>query len=557
MLLPAAMHAATISGVVTSGPIGSAEGTPVTGAKVVLGTSGGGGGTAGAALDSAITAADGAFTFTMDTTGIRLLTVTAAGFNSGTAFVNVAKDSAYTANVKLTVEGAVGSISGKITSGTDSAAVSGATVIVRRQGGGTGFADTTVTSAQGEYAFDSVPENTGYTVSASATGLISGTRNNITISSAAPATANINLTVETFGALSGKITSGTDSAAVSGAVVIVRRQTGGGGTGYADTTETNAQGEYAFASVPVNTGYTVSASATGLVTGTRNNIAIATATPATANIHLSAPIPPGSVAGKVSKASDASALAGAIVIISRSGGGGGGGFSTDTAVTDAGGEFEFDSIPNNSNYTVTVSATGFSTTLNNNVDVAGGLATTVNFALSDAVEGDTTGTIKGVVTNATSKAPVADAIVILTRTGTGGGAGTAVDTVTTNAQGEYSFDSLATGRTYRVNATSATLNGASNNVTLAAGAVGIADFTLAVSNTGIVSSKVFSRPFQSRWVNGSMVLEFGTSRLPRSVEIYAPNGALKYRVPVAPGSARMVLPSAMTPVSGALLRMGK
>src|SRR5690606_7265646 len=181
VLLPAALHAATISGNVTTG---EAPGTPVPGAKVVLAIGGGGG---GARLDSTTTGETGAYTFTTDSTGTRQILVSAEGYVSGSAFVNIASDTGtYTANITINPPLPPGSIAGKVSKASDSSALQGARVILSRFGGGGGGGftpDTAVTDAEGAYAFDSIPVNSGYSLAVSLDGYQNMTRGSVRVAS--------------------------------------------------------------------------------------------------------------------------------------------------------------------------------------------------------------------------------------------------------------------------------------------------------------------------------------------------------------------------------------
>lgn len=557
VLLPAALHAATISGNVTTG---AAPGTPVAGAKVVLAIAGGGGG-GGARLDSTTTGETGAYSFTTDSTGARQILVTADGYVNGSAMVNVTSDTGnYTADITINPPPPPGSVAGKVSKASDSSALEGARVILSRFGGGGGGGftpDTVLTDAEGLYAFDSIPANTGYSLAVSLAGYQNMTRGSVRVASDSVSTQNFFLAPPPNpGSVAGKVSKASDSSALAGARVILSRSGGGGGGFTPDTVLTDAEGSYAFDSVPANTGYSLSVSLTGYVNMTRGSVRVASDSVSAQNFFLATPTPPGSISGKVTKAADDAALAGARVILSRTGGGGG--FTPDTVLTDAEGAFGFDSVPNQNNFTLTVSAEGFATTVNNNVDVAGGLETKVDFALTAAVSGDTTSTVKGVVTDAATDEPVANAMVILTRLGQGGGGGqgTALDTVTTNEDGEYAFDSLASG-SYRVNASAAGKSGASNTLALVAGAVFVADIGLTTSSGIAITNRSATGVFRTHWMHGRMVVELGRfAGTARAVEVYALDGALKHRIPVAPGAASVVLPAAVTPAMGSLIRLG-
>ncbi|MDB5048438.1 MAG: hypothetical protein JWO30_1509 [Fibrobacteres bacterium] len=469
VLLPAALFAATITGTVSTGGTGGpgGAGTPVAGAKVVLlAATGGGGGINGRRIDSTTTNAQGQYTFTTDSTGARLIQVTATGYANGTGFVNVASATgSYTSNI---------------------------TLVANTGGGGSGNIAGTVTSG-----------------------------------------------------------TGTAAAPVANATVILRR---GGGGNTTDTVKTDAQGKYAFDSIPANTNYSLTVSATGFTTETRTGVAVIANQTATQNFTMTAPVGPGSIGGKVTSAANGSAVAGARVILTRSGGGGGGS-RPDTVLTDAQGMFAFDSVANQGNYVLSVSAAGFSAAVNNNVDVSGGLKTTANFALLAVVAGDTTGTVKGAVTNAATHAPVANVRVILTRISGGGGNGTPVDTLVTDATGLFSFGKLAAPGNYRVSVSGTGFqNAQSNTLALAQGGTSIADFEMAAA-ASLLPPGVLARSARSHWAGARLVIELDASSPIRAIEAYAPDGRMLHRVPVAPGATRIVLPADIKPGMGALLRM--
>jgi large repetitive protein len=651
MLLPASLFAATIAGTVTTGATGGAAGTPIADAKVVLIATAGGGGGAATRLDSTATDSAGKYTFTLDTTGFRQIQVIATGYNTGTGTVNAASDTGnYTVNVNL-LSSAPGKLEGKVSS--DSVAgtpIVGALVIVRRSAGGTFTPESTLTTSEGKYAFDSVPGNTGYTVAVSAAGFTSVTRNNVTIAGGLTSTQNFLLVPPPApGSISGKVVKASDSSALAGARVILSRSGGGGGGGFtpdtaltnaqgafafdsvpantnytltvslsgyasstrntitvtagqtntqtialapppapgsisgkvvkvsdssaladvrvilsrfgggggsfaADTAMTNAQGAFAFDSVPANTNYTLTVSLTGYETVTRSAVTVAAGQASTQNFALAPPPGPGSVSGKITKASDSGAVAGARVILSRTGGGGGG-LTADTVLANAAGEYAFDSVANQNNYVLTVSAAGFSTTVSNNVSVAGGLKTTVNIALDALAEGDTTGTIKGIARNAANDAAIPGARVILTRvTGGGGGGGTPIDTVVADANGAFAFPDLVAGN-YRLNLTATGFQSSqSGTLALAAGGTFLAnvDLTTAVS---ILSSGRGYAAGKRFWNGGRLVVELDASKRARSLAVFGTDGKLKHRIAVAPGSSRVTLPADVTPGSRALLRV--
>ena len=55
-------------------------------------------------------------------------------------------------------------------------------------------------------------------------------------------------------------------------------------------------------------------------------------------------------------------------------------------------------------------------------------------------------------------------------------------------------------------------------------------------------------------MGGRLALDLGTTKA-ISVEVYSPNGALRYRVPVPAGASRVILPEEITSAQAKLLRV--
>ena len=533
----------------------SVAGTPIVGAQVIVRRNTGGTFTP----ESTLTDNEGKYVFDSipGNTGYTVA-VSAAGFTSITRNnVSIAGGQTSTQNFLMVPPPAPGAVSGKVVKASDSSALAGARVILSRSGGGGGggFApDTMLTDAQGAFAVDSIPANTGYTLTVSLAGYVTASRNNITVTSGQTTTQTIALAPPPPpGSIAGKVVKASDSSALAGARVILSRF-GGGGSFTPDTVLTDAQGGFALDSVPANTGYTLTVSLAGYETMARNAVTVVTGQAATQNFALAPPIGPGSIAGKITKASDAGAVSGARVILSRSGGGGGG-FSPDTVLANASGEYAFDSVANQNNYVLTVSAAGFSTTVSNNISVAGGLKTTADFALDALAEGDTTGTVKGIVRNGADDAPVPGARVILSRvTGGGGGGGTAIDTVTADAGGAFAFPDLVAGN-YRVNVSATGFQASqSGTLALAAGGTFMANIEVTTASS-IMASGRGAAPGRPYWNAGRLVVELDASKRAKSLAVFGTDGKLRHRLKVAPGSSRVTLPADVTPGSRALLRV--
>ncbi len=244
-----------------------------------------------------------------------------------------------------------------------------------------------------------------------------------------------NLQAQDTGTITGTVTNQANDEAIAGATVILRQ----GGTAI-DTTTTNAAGEYTFAGVPAGDNYLVRVEADGFapdVNWIQNLQADETITSDLAMQQVDL----ATITGAVTNQANDEAIAGATVVLGLRTGGGGGGTDTpiDTTTTNAAGEYTFADIPGIDNYYVEVSADGFFTDRDGNLDLLDlppNATETVNFSLQEMV----TATITGTVTNQANDEVIADATVILGRmTGGPGGGYTAIDTTATNAAGDYTF----------------------------------------------------------------------------------------------------------------------
>ncbi|MEO7423570.1 MAG: carboxypeptidase-like regulatory domain-containing protein [Fibrobacteria bacterium] len=533
---------------------GAAPGTPLENATVILRRTTGGGSTF--TPDTLKTDAAGAYAFdSVPANTNYTLLVSLSGYETITRnAVTVLGGETVTQNFTLAPPPPPGSIAGTVYKASDSATVlAGARVILTRTGGGSTFRpDTLLTDEDGKYAFDSVPVATNYFLSVSLSGYVSQTRTGIAVTTGAATAEKFYLAlIPAPGSIAGTVVKASDSAtALPGARVILNRF--GGGLGFqADTVLTGEDGKYKFDSVAVATGFTLSVSLSGYETITRAGVAVTSGAVTTVNFALVVPPAPGSIAGKITKAADAGALAGARIILTRTGGGTP--FPPDTTVSDESGLYAFDGIPNQGGYVLTVSDSGFGTVVSSNLQVAGGLKTTANIALSEIASGDTTGTVKGMVMG-TGHAPVSGARVILSRLGGGGGAGTAVDTVMTDSTGKFAFEPQNPGN-YRVSVSaSGYQNGQSGTIALAAAGTFIANLDLTVTAS---LREVAGRhaPGRSYWSDGRMVVDLDASKQARAVAVFGTDGRLLHRVGLEAGALRVTLPADIKPGMRILLRL--
>jgi hypothetical protein len=438
---------------------------------------------------------------------------------SGTMFVLLGAYAAGAATLTGTVRAASNG-------GGQGAVIADAKVVLMSTGGGGGGTrlDSTTTNAQGQYSFDSV--TTGFrTVVASKTGYNNGTAAAFIQQANGSYTANITMTATGGG-------GGGNNGVVTG------RPAGGGQGAYLDSARTNAQGQYRFDSVPAVNNYTLRATAAGFNAGTNNNVDVNENDTTLANFSLTAmpgPARPGSIAGTVRKAADNAVLAGANVVLSRNGN------RIDSAKTDADGHYAFDSVAANTNYTVTVTATGFQTAANTDVDVIANQTSTVDFRMVASGPILTRGSIIGTVTD-NAKKGVAKARVVLSRSGVGGGAGP-VDTVETDASGDYSFDSVAVLQNYIVTVTAAGFQTAvNNNVDVVAGQAVVADFIL-VPSVGVRADFAAAQGFRLASAKGSLSVEFSASPWAGRISAYDLRGALAYSGAVPAGATRLSVPA--------------
>lgn len=389
--------AATLGGTVRAASNNGGQGAVIAGAKVVLMGFGGGGGGGQQRLDSTVTDAQGQYSFDSVSTGFRQVVASKDGYQNGQAFANVAQNNGeYTANITMIANGGggggqTGVVAGTVRAGTaQGAPIANALVVLTRApggGGGTAFLDSLRTNAQGQYRFDSVPAVNNYTMRVTATGYNAATNNNVDVNEGDTTTANFNLTAVPGparpGSIAGTVRKAAGNEPVSGANVVLSRN----GT-RVDSAKTNADGHYAFDSVAANTNYTVTVTMAGFQNAVNADVDVTSNQTSTVDFSLIASGAGGTRGSIIGTVVDNAkkAVAKARVVLSRTGVGGGSG-AIDTVETDASGDFAFDSVAALQNYTVTVTAAGFQTAVNNNVDVVAGQAVLADFILVPSIVG--------------------------------------------------------------------------------------------------------------------------------------------------------------------------
>jgi hypothetical protein len=261
----------------------------------------------------------------------------------------------------------------------------------------------------------------------------------------------------------GTVVAADSTTAVANATVILSAPGAGGGLRTPlDTAQTDAQGKFSFTGLAAGDNFGVAISATGFRPYTNNNLDLAADTSiATLKAILAVMPPPAAISGTVVGADTVTPVANATVILTRAGTGGGGlRTPVDTLQTDAQGKFSFPGLAAANNYGLSVTATGFDPYTNNNIDLVG-KDTSLLIRITPPPP---PAAISGTVVGADSVTPVANASVILTRAGTGGGgARTPVDTLQTDAQGKFSFPGLAAADNYGLSVTATGFQAYTNN----------------------------------------------------------------------------------------------
>jgi hypothetical protein len=257
----------------------SAAGTAITGAKVYLRSTGGG----GTILDSTVTAFDGSYKIANVQTGIaRTLNVQASGFIAKNTAVTVIDTAAMTVNIKL-VKILSGSITGTVTDSVAATPIVGAKVYLRTTGGGGGtLLDSAITVANGSYTIMNVQTGIARTLNAQASSFIAK-NTAVTVPDTTAMTVNIKLVKILFGSITGTVTDSVAATPIAGAKVYLRT-TGGGGT-ILDSAITAANGSYTIANVQSGVARTLRVQDSGYVTKNTTVTVVGTAA-LTVNVQL-------------------------------------------------------------------------------------------------------------------------------------------------------------------------------------------------------------------------------------------------------------------------------
>lgn len=430
-----------------TGTIRDPELNPVSGATVTLvGLTG-----------TAITGADGAFTFTDVPPGTQTVSANASGFRPASATATVLSNQTAVRDVILDQIG--GTLKGTITDATNLKAVKGASVEILPFPLNFGISDTA-----GSYALADVPVGQ-QVVLASAPGYFSKLAV-VSISANSTTVQNFAL-VPQVGHLQGVVYD-KNSQVVDGAT-LVESETG-------QTVTTDGSGSYTF--IDMKSGVrSISVSKSGFTTQSFN-VQIVTDQTQYQDIYLDTPL--GSVQGTVKDASTNQPIAGAILLVGVPYGA-----IYYSAVTDAAGNYTLTNVKAGT-LTIYAGADGY-IAANSPVTVIAGQVATSNFSLSPDLA-LTTGTVTGVVrSSASGNPPVAGAQVTL--------ASSAISAFT-QADGSYTLQAIPAGA-QTINVSKAGFQTASASVTVTAGQTVTQDFTMTPGSgtvTGLVRNAANANP---------------------------------------------------------------
>ena len=329
-----------------------------------------------------------------------------------------------------------GTIAGKVTDASTGAGLSGASVSVSNGG-------STTTDSAGNYTVGNVPAGSQQ-VTASRTGYLSRT---VSATVNAGATTTTNIAIATAGKIAGtvKTSSGT---AISGANV----QITGGSVSTTVNLTSSSTGTFTSDWIPVG-NYTVTVSKSGYQTQAKTTTVTAGVTSNLAFTMTASTTTTGTIAGKVTNASNGAAIAGATVSVPN----------LAAATTDTSGNYSLHNVPTGSQ-TVTATKSGWGSR-SVTVTVNSGATTTANIQLS------TSGKITGTVKNGSGTA-IGGATVKIS----GGVIATTV-TLTTSSTGTYTSPWIPVGN-YTVTVSKTGLTTQQKPATVNTGATTTVNFTM-------------------------------------------------------------------------------
>lgn len=243
------------------------------------------------------------------------------------------------------------------------------------------------------------------------------------------------------GTITGTVTDVSTGNPIDSASVIL-------GSSY---TTTNSKGSYSFSKAPTGAD-TVTVIASGFVSQTK---AVKVSSSGSEILNFSMQPTTTSLSGTVTDSVTNTPIAGATVTI-----------GSQSTTTSSAGSYSFSGISAGS-YTIAVSANGYVSSTKK-IQISAGQPQIVNFSLQP-----TGTTVSGTITDATTNKPIPSAIVKLGQS-----------TVTTSAQGGYSFPNMSPG-SYTISASAANYVSQSKQIQVSAGQPQTVNFSLQPSTTTV------------------------------------------------------------------------
>ncbi len=421
---------------------------------------------------STTTLEDGSYTIVEVPTSASGLTVeaTAQGYERGTTSGVVVDPGSTTTSVDIILSPTSGAVAGQIIDQSTGDGLGGATVRVA----GTFLSATT--AIDGSYVIVNVAVTTGTTIEAVAVGYETEQTTGVVVKAGASTTVDLSL-VPKKGSIAGIVTDRSTAQGIAGATVRV------GGTSLLVVTATD--GTYAISAIPVMTGTTIEAFASGYSPGDVESVTIKAGESTTVNISLE--LTTGSLAGVVRDLKTARGIPSAIVRVL--------GTALSTLTNDDG-TYLIESVPVITGTTVEAVANGYILGQASDITVLSGTTATADIDLSPNV-----GIVTGQITDASTSAGIALATVRV--------AGTALS-ARTETDGSYTIEEVPvlTGTTVEVFASNYQ-RGEETNISIVAGEAILVNIALQPTSASI--SGVIADEKTGTGLSGATIRVSGTS----------------------------------------------
>ena len=444
-----------------------------------------------------------------------------------------------------------------------SAGIPNAKVLLTRSPGGGGSRvtlDSTVTNGQGGYSFTNLPTvaaPASYRVTASAAGFQNANSAGSALDTAATITLNIILPLPPApGKIMGTVHAvDSTGAGVAGAKVVLNRSSGGGARTPVDSTITDAQGLFSFATVTPGS-YGIAVTDTGYQTYTRNTLTLAAGATDSLLIILILPFSPASILGTVrGPDSTGPLLPDAMVVLSKPGTAGGVRVKVDSIKTDAQGKFAFANLPAAENYGIDIAPPNGTVRAysDHNIDLRGVNDTeTVVMAASPGP-----GTIKGRVTGPDTTKPLVGQMVVLTRSVSATDSTRIhADSMVTDALGMYAFVNIAAYNDYGILVASAdTSLRVSNRTGIAVDRDTVIRNVTLRAVVGILSRALSAQGIRVQWHGEELSLGFAPAGRDRTLTVFGISGAIRFHLAIPSGAVQALVPGRILRERGLLLTL--